>query len=99
MKKLFFLACAALVMSACEKDPDMGEMDANLAVYTDYDSDTDFSAFKTYFLPDSILEPGSHHASYWKDENAQAIISEVASRTRVSPTGFAPPTIRRSYME
>ena len=80
MKKLFFLACAALVMSACEKDPDMGGMDANLAVYTDYDSDTDFSAFKTYFLPDSILEPGSHHASYWKDENAQAIISEVEAQ-------------------
>lgn len=42
-----------------------------MVVYTDYDSETDFSKFQTYFLPDSILEAGSHHATYWKDENAQ----------------------------
>lgn len=80
MKKMFLLACMALLVSACEKDPDVGDLEANLAVYTDYDNDVDFGAFKTYFLPDSILEAGSHHASYWKDENALAIISEVESQ-------------------
>lgn len=80
MKKLLLLACAALVMPSCEKDPDMGELDANLAVYTDYDSDVDFGAYTTYFLPDSILEAGSHHASYWKDENALAVIGRVEAQ-------------------
>ena len=80
MKKLLFLACAALVMSSCEKDPDMGELEANLAVYTDYDSSADFSSRQTYFLPDSILEAGSRHATYWKDENAQAILGRVEAQ-------------------
>ena len=58
MKKLLFLACAALAVTACEKDPDMGNLDANLAVYTDHESGADFGSKRTYFLPDSILEAG-----------------------------------------
>ena len=80
MKKILLLACMALTIAACEKDPDMGELDANLAVYTDYDTGADFGAYRTYFLPDSILEPGSHHAYYWKDENALAIIGKVEAQ-------------------
>ena len=64
-------------MMSCEKDPDLGQLDTNMVVYTDYDSKTDFGKFQTYFLPDSILEAGSHHATYWKDENAQKIIAAV----------------------
>lgn len=77
MKKLLFLACAAVAMTACEKDPDMGKLEANLAVYTDYESEADFGGKHTYFLPDSILEAGGHHATYWNDENSQAIIGRV----------------------
>ena len=40
----------------------------------------DFGGYKTYFLPDSILEAGGHRATYWKDENAKAIINKVAAR-------------------
>lgn len=56
MKKiLFIMACmTGVFMASCEKDPDMGELDADLVVYTDHDSNTDFSSFQTYFLPDSI---------------------------------------------
>lgn len=78
MRKILFFACLLLGLSACEKDPDMNKLDANLVVYTDYDKDADFGSYKTYFLPDSILEAGGHRATYWKDENAKAIINEVA---------------------
>lgn len=52
MKKiLFIMACmTGVFMASCEKDPDMGELDADLVVYTDHDSNTDFSSFQTYFL-------------------------------------------------
>lgn len=77
MKKILVLTCMALGMMSCEKDPDLGQLDTNMVVYTDYDSKTNFGKFQTYFLPDSILEAGSHHATYWKDENAQKIIAAV----------------------
>ena len=77
MKKILFLACLALGVSACEKDPDLSNLDGNMVVYTDYDNSTDFSDYTTYFLPDSILEAGAIRASYWKDENAQTLIKEV----------------------
>lgn len=78
MKKILFLACMAVVMAACEKDPDMEKLDTNLVVYTDHDNNVSFDGYKTYFLPDSILEAGGYKASYWKDENAKAIIDAVA---------------------
>ena len=54
MKKLLFYICLPLLAVSCEKDPDMSELDADLAVYTDYDNSVDFGSYKTYFLPDSI---------------------------------------------
>ena len=49
MKKILLLACMALTIAACEKDPDLGQLDSDMVVYTDYDSETDFSKFQTYF--------------------------------------------------
>lgn len=82
MKKKFllFAGIAALFLAACEKDPDMGELDTDLVVYTNHDNSVDFSQYATYYLPDSILEAGSVRASYWTDENAQTLIDEVESQ-------------------
>ena len=77
MKKTLFLICMTLGMVACEKDPDMGKLDADLVVYTDHDTGVDFGVFQTYFLPDSILEAGGYHATYWKDDDAKMIIDQV----------------------
>ena len=80
-KTLWTLACmTVLIMPSCEKDPDMDKLDSQLTVYTDYDKDADFSAYRTYFLPDSILEANGVHATYWKDENAKAIIDETEAK-------------------
>ena len=62
MRKMLFFACLLLGLSACEKDPDMNQLDADLVVYTDYYKDADFGGYKTYFLPESILEAGGHRA-------------------------------------
>lgn len=86
MKKLLFYVCLPLLAVSCEKDPDMSDLDADLSVYTDYDNSVDFGSYKTYFLPDSILEAGSYKATYWKDENAMKIISAV--ETQMNERGY-----------
>lgn len=86
MKKLLFYICLPLLAVSCEKEPDMSELDADLSVYTDYDSSVDFGKYKTYFLPDSILEAGSHKATYWKDDNAMKIIKAV--ETEMNARGY-----------
>ena len=52
----------------------------DLVVYTDHDNNAAFDGYKTYFLPDSILEAGGYKASYWKDENAKALVDAVAQQ-------------------
>lgn len=82
MKKLLFpLFMLAMIVTSCEKDPDMNKLDSDYSVYTDYDNSAHFNEFSTYYLPDSILVPdNSLKANYWKDENAQNIISAVAHK-------------------
>ena len=72
MKKLLFpLFMLAMIVTSCEKDPDMNKLDSDYSVYTDYDNSVHFNEFSTYYLPDSILVPdNSLKANYWKDENA-----------------------------
>ena len=56
MKKLIpMLFAAALMVTACEKTPDTGKLDDDYLVYTNYDDDTDFKLFTTYYMPDSVL--------------------------------------------
>jgi len=79
MKKYLFIGLMAVLATSCEKDPDLSKLDNNFTVYTNYDSKTNFNDFKTYCLPDSILLIGQGmKAEYWKDENAQEIIKQVA---------------------
>ena len=79
MKKIMLLLLAAGILAACEKDPDIDELDNKYLVYTNYDTGTDFNAFQTFYLPDSILLMTSSLApDYWKDETALAIIKAYA---------------------
>ena len=79
MKKMIHLLLTAFLLAACEKDPDVHELDDKYLVYTDYDTDIDFSAFHTYYLPDSILLMSNKLApDYWTDNNALNIINAYA---------------------
>ena len=79
MKKMMcYVFLAGAMLSSCEKEPDLGEMDGDFTVYTQYDPETDFAGASTYFLPDSILTTGQGmRTTYWKDENAQKLIAQV----------------------
>lgn len=83
VKKLHYLAIAlfAVAAGACQKEPSTSGLNEDYLVYTDHDTATDFTAFETYFLPDSILLIGSRNKSeYWKDADALQIVNTVAER-------------------
>ncbi len=106
MKKFLVLAISLIAFASCEKDPDMSQLDSDFTVYTNYDSEAQFGSFTSYCLPDSILLVGNGmKASYWKDENAQKIISAVAEEmencgyVRVDEPDQASVGLQLSYAE
>ena len=70
MKKILFLICVALGAVACEKDPDMGKLDADLVVYTDHDTMLISGDFKLISCPISI----------WRQEVVMPFIGKTTMR-------------------
>ena len=65
-----FMLLAGTLYS-CQKDEEMNKLDADYRVMTDYDPETDFSQFRSYYLADSILFVG-------QDEKPQYLDSQQA---------------------
>ncbi len=64
-----------------EGAPSTSDLRKEYLVYTAHDTATDFQQIETYYLPDSILVIGnSDRTEYWKDDDAQEILSVVADR-------------------
>ena len=83
VKKLRYLAFAltAVAFCACQKEPSTSSLHKDYLVYTAHDTDADFAAFNTYYIPDSILLIGSaDKTEYWKDANALEIVNTVVGR-------------------
>ena len=62
-----FILLAGTLYS-CQKDEEVNKLDADYRVMTDYDPETDFSQFQSYYLADSVLSIG-------KDEKPQYLDS------------------------
>ena len=83
VKNLRFIAIAlaAVAVSACQKEPSTSDLHKDYLVYTAYDTDADFAAVETYFIPDSILVIGNNDKTeYWKDADALGIVDAVVAR-------------------
>ena len=83
VKKLRYLAYAlvAVAFCACQKEPSTSGLHKDYLVYTAYDTEADFGALDTHYLPDSILLIGAaDKTEYWKDDNALEIVNTVAGR-------------------
>ncbi len=90
VKTIQFLAIALLAAAvcSCQKEPSTSDLHREYMVYTDHDTTADFSAFETFYLPDSILIIGSNkQTEYWKDDDAQEIVALVASN--LESAGFS----------
>lgn len=108
VKKIHFLAIAlvAVAVCACQKEPSTSSLHKDYLVYTAHDTDTDFSAVDTYYIPDSILIIGKNDMTvYWKDAEALEIIGTVVGKlddggfTRVDEKEGANVGLQLSYVE
>ncbi len=91
VKTIPYLAIALLAAAvcSCQKDPSTSDLHRDYLVYTDYDSEADFAAFETFYIPDSILVIGNNKKTeYWKDENALEIVATVAAEMEAA--GYLP---------
>ena len=105
MKKLIPILIAVFAFVSCEKDPDMSKLDNDYLVFTSYDKAADFSSFKNYYLPDSVMVIGNKEKpEYWKGEQAQPIldayVENMTSRgyTRVDEKEDAQLGLQVSYI-
>ena len=55
MKKLLLILSLAIALVSCQKEPDWGKLSNDLLVYTHHDEAFDFTQFRTFYLPDSML--------------------------------------------
>lgn len=81
-KQSLFLLVAGLALAAgaCQHEPSLSDYNGDFTVYTNYDSQADFAAFETYYLPQQILLIGdASETEYWTGETADQLIAAVAA--------------------
>ncbi len=83
IKKLLPLFIMAIIATACQKAPDMEQLSTDLMVYTHYDNQCDFSQYKTFYIPDSLLKIDTRYTEpqYYStsDPRARQIVEAVVS--------------------
>jgi hypothetical protein len=55
MKKIFPFLLLVVLMAACQKDPDMSDLNDDFVVYTDCAKDVTWTNYQTYYIPDSVM--------------------------------------------
>ena len=89
MKKLIPILLAVFALASCEKDPDMGKLDDNYLVYTNYDKQANFKDFSTFYLADKILIiSDSKEPEYLEGEGAEQILAAYAEN--MDARGYQP---------
>ena len=84
MKKLIPILLAVFALASCEKDPDMGKLDDNYLVYTNYDKQANFKDFSTFYLADKILViSDSKEPEYLEGEGAEQILIQKIWKQKV----------------
>lgn len=95
MKKLIPILLAVFALASCEKDPDMGKLDDNYLVYTNYDKQANFKDFSTFYLADKILViSDSKEPEYLEGEGAEQILA--AYTENMEAKGYQPATDKES---
>lgn len=95
MKKLIPILLAVFALASCEKDPDMGKLDDNYLVYTNYDKQANFKDFSTFYLADKILViSDSKEPEYLEGEGAEQILA--AYTENMEAKGYQPAADKES---
>lgn len=106
MKKLFLFLLTAVAITACQKEPDLSDLDDDYVVFTDYDRLADFGTFTTFYMPDSILLiTEKQEATYWTNSEVKYILEALEENmtgrgyTRIEEKGTADMGLQISYIE
>ena len=75
MKKLIPILLAVFALASCEKDPDMGKLDDNYLVYTNYDKKADFKVPTFYLAHQILVISDSKEPEYLEGEGAEQILA------------------------
>lgn len=108
MKKLIPILLAVFALASCEKDPDMGKLDDNYLVYTNYDKKADFKVPTFYLAPQILVISDSKEPEYLEGEGAEQILAAytdnmVSQRLRSSSRprkcrSWYPSELHRKYL-
>ncbi len=90
LKKMLPLLLIAVAFTACQKDPDMNKLSDNLMVYTNYDNQCDFTQYKTFYVPDSvlILDSDKKEPQYYSKENTRVQQIIIAFENEMESRGY-----------
>lgn len=106
MKKLVPILLVVLVLAACHKEPDSSKLDNDFVVLTDHDAEANFSAYTTFYIPDSVLIIGDYpQPRYWTAGQTEQIVSTIETAltsrgyTRINDRNEADLGIQSSYIE
>ena len=75
MKKLIPILLAVFALASCEKDPDMGKLDDNYLVYTNYDKQANFKVPTFFLAPQILIISDSKDPQYLEGEGAAQILA------------------------
>ena len=78
MKKLIPILLAVFALASCEKDPDMGKLDDNYLVYTNYDKKADFKQILAAYT-DNMVARGYEAAADQESADLGIQVSYIAS--------------------
>ena len=81
-------------LASCEKDPDMGKLDDNYLVYTNYDKKADFKVPTFYLAPQILVISDSKEPEYLEGEGAEQILA--AYTDNMIARGYAAATNKES---
>ena len=94
MKKLIPILLAVFALASCEKDPDMGKLDDNYLVYTNYDKKADFKVPTFYLAPQILVISDSKEPEYLEGEGAEQILA--AYTENMEAKGYQPAADKES---
>jgi len=87
MKKTVFFGLVICLFISCRKDPDFDQLSSNFVVVTNKSPEADFSAYKTFYISDTIAYFGGVGSdTIITGANAQALVNTV--KTNMTQRGY-----------
>ena len=79
-KLLIFIPLIVVIFFSCMKSPDLDQLEANFLVTTSKASTADFTAYKTYYISDTLgLISDNPNDSLWVGSDALQLVNAVKS--------------------